>query len=205
MAPAPRPADRRARVVLLAGPSGCGKTYLALQTGLPILTLDDFYRPGTDPDLPRTADGVVDWEDPRTWDANAACEALDTLCTTGEVEVPNYVFGEDRAVGHRVLELGDATLVIAEGLFAAEIIDPLRDRGLLADVLLVHDGRWRTFGRRLFRDLREARKSRWYLVRQGWVKTRSEPAVLRRLSALGARSVTKAEARRAIAELAKIG
>lgn len=204
MAPVPGPAGLRARVVLLAGPSGCGKTYLALQTGLPILTLDDFYRPGTDPDLPRRADGVVDWEDRRTWDADAACEALQELCTTGRVDVPTYVFGEDRAVGHRVLELGDAPVVIAEGLFAAEIIDPLRSRGLLADALLIHDGRWRTFGRRLFRDLREGRKSRWYLVRQGWEKTCSEPDVIRRLSALGARSVTKAEARRAIEALAKI-
>lgn len=205
MVEAPEPAGLRARVVLLCGPSGCGKTFLALHTGLPILTLDDFYRPGTDPDLPRTADGVVDWEDARTWDADAACAALDQLCRTGCVDVPNYVFGEDRAVGHRVLESGDAPIVIAEGLFAAEIIESLQDRGLLAGALLIHDGRWITFGRRLVRDLREGRKSPWYLVRQGLVKTRSEPAVIDRLRALGARSVGKPEALRIIEDLAKIG
>lgn len=192
-------------MVLLCGPSGCGKTYLAQRTGLPILTLDDFYRPGTDPDLPRTVDGVVDWEDPRTWDADAACDAVEELCCTGCVDVPNYVFGEDRAVGHRVMELGDAPIVIAEGLFAAEMIGPLRRRGLLADALLIHDGRWRTFARRLLRDMREARKARWYLLHQGWAKTMAEPRVVRRLAALGARPVTKAEALRAIEDLAKIG
>jgi len=198
-------AGLRARAVLLCGPSGCGKTYLARQTGLPILTLDDFYRPGTEPDLPRTADGVVDWEDPRTWDVTAACDAVEALCCRGCVDVPNYVFGEDRAVGHRVLELGDASILIAEGLFAAEMIEPLRQRGLLADALLIHDGRWRTFARRLLRDAREARKSRWYLVRQGWAKTMAEPQVVRRLEALGARPITKADALRRIRELAKIG
>ena len=199
------PAPLRARVVLLCGPSGCGKTYLALQMGLPILTLDDFYRAGDEPGLPRTAEGVVDWEDPLTWDGDAACAAIEELCRTGTVDVPNYVFGEDRAVGHRLLELGDERIVIVEGLFAAEIIEPLRQRGLLADALLIHDGRWRTFGRRLLRDLREGRKSRLYLVRQGWVKTRSEPAVIGHLCALGARPVSKPEARRIIEAHAKIG
>lgn len=193
-------------MVLLAGPSGSGKTYLALAAGLPILALDDFYRPGTDPGLPRTPDGVVDWEDPRTWDADAACDAVEELCRTGRVDVPNYVFGEDRAVGHRILELPPGiSLVVAEGLFAAEIIEPLRRRGLLADALLIHGGRWRTFGRRLLRDLREGRKSGWYLVHQGWAKTRSEPAVIAHLEALGARPVTKAEALRRLTELAKLG
>lgn len=201
----PEPPLRRAPVVLLCGPSGCGKTYLALQMGLPILTLDDFYRAGDERGLPRTAEGVVDWEDPRTWNADAACVAIEELCRTGTVDVPNYVFGQDRAVGHRVLELGEERIVIVEGLFAAEMIEPLRQRGLLADALLIHDGRWRTFGRRLLRDLREGRKSRLYLVRQGWAKTRSEPAVIRHLCALGARPVSKPEARRIIEDLAKIG
>lgn len=199
------PPNRRARAILLCGPSGCGKTYLAQQTGLPILPLDDFYRAGDEPDLPRTPDGVVDWEDPRTWDAEAACAAVEELCTTGRVDVPNYVFGEDRAIGHREMELGDAPLVIVEGLFAAEIIEPLRRRGLLADALLIHDGRWVTFARRLVRDLREGRKSRLYLVRQGLAKTMAQPKVIEHLKAKGARPVTKAEALRIIGDLAKIG
>lgn len=34
------------RVVLLAGPSGSGKSPLARASGLPVITLDDFYRDG---------------------------------------------------------------------------------------------------------------------------------------------------------------
>ncbi len=200
------PPGHRARVVLLAGPSGSGKTFLALKAGLPVMPLDDFYRPGTDPDLPRSADGSVDWDDPRSWDAGAACDALAELCRTGRVEVPNYVFGEDRAVGHRVIELSpDERIVVAEGIFAAELIAPLRRQELLADALLIEDGRWRTYGRRLLRDLHEARKSPWYLVRQGWRKTRAEPEIVSHLRALGARPVSKPEALQAMTAHAETG
>ena len=66
-----------AQIVLLAGPSGSGKTHLASQSGLPVLELDDFYRSGDDPDLPRDPHlGIVDWDDPRAWDADGAVEAI---------------------------------------------------------------------------------------------------------------------------------
>ncbi len=200
---APLPAGLRARVVLLAGPSGSGKTYLALSTGQPVMALDDFYRDGREPGLPRALDDVVDWEDPATWDADRACAALEELCRTGRVEVPNYVFGEDRAVGSRVVELGDSSVVVAEGIFAAELIEPLRRRSLLADALLIRENRWLTFVRRLLRDLHEDRKPGSFLFRQGLVKARAEPEVVARLRALGARPVTKPEARRIIAALSK--
>ncbi len=197
----PDPPPPAARVVLLAGPSGCGKTYLAERTGIPILALDDFYRDGTDHDLPRTPDGTVDWEDPRSWDADAACVALDELCRTGTVEVPTYAFGEDRAVGHRTLDRGESPVVIAEGIFAAELVARLRAEGLLADALLIRQNRWGTFARRLARDLSEGRKPPWFLVRQGWAKTASEPAVVRHLLDCGARPVSKATARARLASL----
>ena len=62
----------RAQVVLLAGPSGSGKSTLAARLGWPVLRLDDFYREGTDPLLPRDAAGVVDWDHPGAWNAEAA-------------------------------------------------------------------------------------------------------------------------------------
>jgi uridine kinase len=200
--PVPHPAP--ARVVLLAGPSGCGKTYLAERTGIPILALDDFYRAGTDADMPRAADGTVDWEDPRSWDVDAACAALDELCRTGTVEVPTYSFGENRAVGHRTLDRAGSPVVIAEGIFAAELVDRLRAAGLLADALLIRQNRWGTFARRLARDLREGRKPPLFLVRQGWAKTASEPAVVRHLLDCGARPVSKPTARARLAALAAI-
>lgn len=191
-----------AAVVLLAGPSGCGKTHLARAVGLPILALDDFYRDGDDPGMPRTADGLVDWEDPRSWDRGRAVAALDELCRAESVEVPTYSFGEDRVVGHRTLVRGSRPVVVAEGIFAAEMVAPLRDAGLLADALLLRQRRGITFARRLVRDLGEGRKAPWYLVRQGWAKTRSEPAVIAHQRALGARPVTKAQARARLRALA---
>jgi uridine kinase len=194
--------ERCADVVLLVGPSGCGKTYLARSVGLPILALDDFYRSDTDPLAPRGDDGLVDWEDPASWDAEAAADALERFCCDDAVEVPDYSFAENRAVGTKVVDRQGACVVVAEGIFAAELIEPLRQRGLLADALLITQGRWTTFGRRLWRDLREGRKPPWYLVRQGWAKTWAEPAVVARQLAKGARPVTKAEARTRLQALA---
>lgn len=202
MASIPDPRPLQARIVLLAGPSGCGKTHLAVQAGLPIVALDDFYRAGSEPDLPRTTDDVVDWEDPATWDADAAIAALEEICRGDRVGVPTYEFGLDRAVGHRTIERGGSSIVVAEGIFAAELVGPLRERGLLADALLVRQRRSVTYVRRLIRDVRDGRKAPWYLVRQGWAKTRSEPAVVARQRALGARLVGKPEARRRLAECA---
>lgn len=201
----PAPRDARpviAHVVLLAGPSGSGKTHLARAVGLPIMALDDFYRNDSDPDLPRRAAHAVDWEDPASWDGEAARRALGELCRSGSVDVPTYVLGEDRVVGHRVLTLDGSPILVAEGIFAADLVDALRADGLLVDALLIAENRWLGFARRLVRDLREGRKPPWFLVRQGWAKTRAEPAVVARLQALGARRVTKAEARARLTSLA---
>jgi uridine kinase len=88
------------RVVLLAGPSGSGKSYIAQRTGLPVLCLDDFYKDGDDPTLPRQ-NGVVDWESPRSWDAAAAVETIARLAREGRADVPVYAIDEDRRVATR--------------------------------------------------------------------------------------------------------
>lgn len=183
-----------ANILLLVGPSGCGKTRLATLTGLPTVPLDDFYRDGREPDMPRIATGPIDWEDPRSWDPDAAVRALEQICRDGAADVPIYSFAEDRAVGHRTISRGDSPLIVAEGIFAAEIIPELRARGLLADALLIRQNRWITFARRLGRDLADGRKNRRRLISQGWEKTRSEAAVVARQRACGARPVTKAAA-----------
>lgn len=190
-----------ARVVLLAGPSGCGKSHIARASGLPIVALDDFYRDATEPGMPRTPGGDVDWEDPASWDAAAALTALEVLCTAGEVDVPTYSFSASAVVGHHLLRTDGSPVVVAEGIFAAELIDALRDRGLLADALLITVNRWLTFVRRLVRDAREGRKAFGYLVRQGWAKTASEPEVVAHQRAAGARPATKAEALERLAGL----
>jgi uridine kinase len=188
------------RVVVLAGPSGSGKSRLADRLGLPVLRLDDFYREGDDPGLPR-AFGIVDWDDPASWHREAACEAVETLCRNGSVEVPNYDIRTSRAVGHYVVDAGGSPLVVAEGIFAAETIEPLAAAGVLADAICLTHRPVVTFARRLGRDLRESRKPPWTLLRRGWALMRAEPAIVARQVLLGAAACSPAEAERRVRTL----
>ena len=182
-----------ARVVLLAGPSGSGKTHLADESGLPVLDLDHFYRDGDDPSLPRVEGlGIVDWDDPRSWDAGAALECLETLCRTGCADVPVYAIGADRRVGHRELSLRGAHAFVATGIFATELVRPLRERGLLADAVVVRRPAWKNFLRRLTRDLREHRKPPITLLRRGFGLWRGERTVVRHALDAGCRPCDRA-------------
>jgi len=174
-----------ARVILLAGPSGSGKSYVARRTGLPVLCLDDFYREGDDPALPR-ANGAVDWESALAWDAPAAVSAIGALCRDGIAETPVYAFGSDSRVGRRVVDLAGSALFIAEGIFAAEIVADCHTRQLLAAAYALRRPRAFTYVRRLARDLAERRKPPGVLVRRGFALWRAEPAILARQSLLGA-------------------
>ncbi|MCW2759511.1 MAG: uridine kinase, partial [Nocardioidaceae bacterium] len=112
----------RARVIVVAGPSGSGKSRLAERLGLPVLRLDDFYRSAGDPALPRDAEGLVDWDDPRSWLHDEACAALERLCRGGSADVPEYDIARDGRVGLRILTVDGHDLVVAEGIFAQEVV-----------------------------------------------------------------------------------
>ncbi len=174
---------RRPAVVLLAGPSGSGKSRLAASLaeghGWPVVRLDDFYRDEDDPALPRSqALGIVDWDDPRSWNAAAATAALDDLVCTGSTVVPRYDISASRALGETTLTAAADALVVADGIFAAELAQPLRQLGLLRAAYVVHRPRQLTFLLRLLRDLRERRKPPGVLVRRGWALLRAEPDVV---------------------------
>jgi uridine kinase len=178
----------RARVVLLAGPSGSGKTHLAARSGLPILDLDDFYKDGADPTLPRQPNlGIVDWDDPGSWDAEGALTAITAVCRDGRADVPVYDIARDGRVGTRSFDVGDARAFVATGIFAAELVTAVRERGLLADAVVVRRSRPKNFLRRLRRDLTEHRKPPWTLLRRGVALLRTEPAVVARQITLGCR------------------
>jgi uridine kinase len=100
--------------------------------------------------------------------------------------VPVYDISRDGRTGVRTVSLGGAAYVVAEGLFAQEVIADCRTRGLLADAVCVRNPRLVTFWRRLSRDLREHRKPPLVLLRRGWRLMRAEPGVVAHAVACGA-------------------
>jgi uridine kinase len=181
--------------VLLCGPSGSGKSLIASLSGLPVLRLDDFYKEGDDPTLPLVeGSSDIDWDHPGSWDADVAVEAIARLCATGSTRVPVYDIARSARTGETTLHLGDRPLFVAEGVFAAEIVERCRDLGLLADALCLTRGAVTTFRRRFVRDLREGRKSVPFLLRRGWRLMRAERSIVARQVALGAHPCGKDEA-----------
>ncbi|NEA51064.1 uridine kinase [Streptomyces sp. SID10815] len=181
--------------MLLCGPSGSGKSLVAARSGLPVLRLDDFYKEGDDPTLPLVAGSSdIDWDHPASWDADIAVAAISSLCATGSTGVPVYDIARSARTGEDTLHIGRTPLFIAEGIFAAEIVDRCRELGLLADALCLARGPVTTFRRRFLRDLREGRKSVPFLVRRGWRLMRAERSIVARQVALGAYACDRDEA-----------
>jgi uridine kinase len=191
-APEP-PAALRARVVLLAGPSGSGKSHLAARSGLPTICLDDFYKDGDDPTLPVSELGIADWDHVDAWDGQRALACLRELAIDGVTWVPVYDISQDRATGTQRIELGDAPLFVAEGIFAAHLVRDCRELDILADAVCVVHRPAVTFWRRLVRDLRESRKAPWLLIRRGLALWRQEPRIVAGHVALGAEPVQAAD------------
>ncbi|MGG8408333.1 uridine kinase family protein, partial [Streptomyces sp. 12297] len=175
------------RVVLLTGPSGSGKSSLAARSGLPVLRLDDFYKEGDDPSLPKVVGSSdTDWDSPASWDADTAVAAVAELCRTGRTEVPVYDIATSSRTGTETLDISRTPLFIAEGIFAADIAARCQELGLLADAICLRGRPSTTFRRRLTRDLREGRKSVLVLLRRGWRLMRAERGIVARHVELGA-------------------
>ena len=191
-------ADHR-RVILLAGPSGSGKSTIVRAVGLPMVYLDDFYKAGTDPTLPRHPElDIVDWDHPDSWDRKAALTALEALCRDGRAEVPVYDISANGPVGSRVVDVGSQRFV-AEGIFAPELVAELRRRGLLLDAIVVHRDRWKNLVRRGARDLKDRRKPPAMILRRGLHLYRVEQEVVDRATRAGCRPLGARETREALA------
>lgn len=193
------------QVIVLAGPSGAGKSRLAERLGLPVLRLDDFYKDGSDPSLPRIAEGanagLADWDDPESWLPDDALAAIGTLCATGRAEVPIYEIAKDGRTGSQVLDLDGAALFVAEGIFAQEIVASCRQRGVLAAAYCVRQHPMVTFWRRLTRDLREHRKPPLVLLRRGLALMRDQRRVVAHAVELGCEPATPEQALASIRHL----
>ncbi|CAN5359436.1 uridine kinase [soil metagenome] len=189
----------QARVVVIAGPSGSGKSRLAERTGLPVLRLDDFYKDGDDPTLPRIPEGsanagLVDWDHPSSWLEDDAFTAMATLCREGAVDVPIYDIAHNGRTGWQHLDLQGAAHFVADGIFAQEIVPRAREAGLLADALCLRQHPAITFWRRLTRDLREHRKPPLVLLRRGLALMRAQSGVVDHAVALGCRPLANQRA-----------
>lgn len=186
-------------LLLIAGPSGSGKsrlTRMAVENGsAATLSLDDFYFDADHPGMPITPMGIPDWDHPSTWDLDLAIETLARLLRDGSAEVPVYDISQSKRVGSRTIEMGDARLLIAEGIFATQACPAARAAGIDIEALWLDRTRTKNFVRRLSRDLKEKRKTPTVLVRRGIALFRNEPALRRAALAAG---FTPASMRRAL-------
>ncbi len=188
----------RPALVLLAGASGSGKSRLARLSGCVSVRLDDFYRDADDTDMPHWG-GIVDWDDPHSWNAEAAIDAMCTLLDRGSVSVPVYDISLSRRIGWHELVLpeppaGQRLCIVAEGIFAPELVRACRDLGLDTTGIWLSRGRLLVFVLRLVRDLREHRKAPQILLRRGWALVRKEPAQRRAAEAKGCETLTMRQA-----------
>lgn len=191
-------------MILLAGASGSGKSRVAELSGCPQVALDDFYLDHDHPGLPRTL-GIVDWDDSASWDAAEALAAVLAPCTAGEVDVPVYDIARSRRTGTRRLGLGGSRCLVAEGLFAADLVASCRTAGVLADALYLDRPRALTLLLRFVRDVREQRKPIGLLIRRGLALFRAEPAGRDRALALGCRPVSLRETLRVVEQTMHTG
>lgn len=177
-------------MVLVAGASGSGKSRLTRHSHCLQFRLDDFYQDADYAGHVLTDYGIIDWDAPAAWDAAAAVTALRTLMTVGQVEMPVYSISESRAVGRHTVTLGEHSCIVAEGIFAIEMLAHLRAVGIPAEAIYLDRPGWLVFALRLRRDLAKKRKPPLILLRRGLALWHAQPGLRRKAIAAGFRPVS---------------
>lgn len=133
--------------------------------------------------------GIVDWDDPRSWNGGEAAAVVDQLLRTGTADVPRYDISRSARVGTHRVELGDASCFVAEGVFGIEMADHCRAVGLRFEPLFLDRPRILVMLLRFVRDVREHRKPLPILIRRGLALYRADAGLKRRALAAGFRLV----------------
>ena len=97
--------------------------------------------------------------------------------------------------------MGDATAVVAEGIFALDLLDPCLRAGMEVLPIWLDRPRWFNFARRLIRDLRQHRKSPPVLIRRGLALCQAEPALRSRAIVMGFQPMSMRRASATVASL----
>ena len=172
-----------------------------------MVNLDDFYKDGDDPTLPRLhlapGQDIVDWDDPASWSCADALDALETLCRDGAARHPGLRHLPRRPGRHPPRRRSAARRTSwRRGCSRRRSSPAAATRGLLADAVCVRNHRLVTFWRRFTRDLREHRKPPLVLLRRGWLLMRAEPEVVAHAVSCGCRPMTPDEAFERLSALA---
>lgn len=190
-----------AHLFLIAGPSGSGKSRLMHASGLPCLRLDDYYYDADHPGMPTTSLGITDWDDPLSWDAEAAMAGLTELIRTGHTDAPDYSISLSRRVGTHPVDLHGSSCLGAEGIFAIEFLQRCRDAGLATEAIFLDRPAALVYLLRLRRDLAGKRKPAHIAIRRGWALAKAQAGLRRRALAAG---FTPMRMRAALARVAAI-
>ena len=116
-------------IVFVSGPSGSGKTTTALKleslveahgAETHIVALDNYFRTVNPETYPKTETGEYDYESPLCLDMELLAEHFDAIQQGKPIEVPRYVFTEQRQQRNsgRILHAHPGDIVIFEGIHA---------------------------------------------------------------------------------------
>ena len=171
------------------GPASSG---LAARLGLPVLRLDDFYKDGDDPTLPRITEGanagLVDWDHPNSgcpttrWPRSSGCAPWEApRCPSTRSPVTAATEASSSTWVSTASSWPRASLP-RRSCPSAGLVASSRRRTACASTRSSRSGR-------LTRDLREHRKPPLVLLRRGLALLRDQRRVVDHAVALGCRAV----------------
>lgn len=119
--------DNAHPIILISGPSGSGKTTTALRLATMLenmgrivhpISMDNYFRPITDPENEVDEDGRVDLESPKRLDMNLLNDHLEKLWRCEEIHIPTFDFSTQTRLPGKNLKRNPGEFIILEGIHA---------------------------------------------------------------------------------------